>query len=822
MNRGILTFGCIVVLLGLLILPSCYNMLGNLPKAGEVHFAAELRGTTVDSKGVWVLGTDVADAGAATLAGEFAQHGISDVFVLIKGVSGTYRFDRLEAMYENASKYGIKVYAWVICFDDESWGGWVDPNSTSYRDYLKNNLFLPLSQNYDFDGVILDCIRYPGTANGNTYPITSFCQEVSAIIKFYRPGSIIGAAVMPEMEVNAYNYGQNYTQMAQYLDVLLPMAYTHNYNQQPSWVSTVTQYVKQEALLGNPNCKVWTAIQSIDDNGQYMTNTELQSCINSAISGGAEGVNFFKYPITSTQYQVIDQYSVITATFEIQLYPGWNLISFPHILFQNSAVKAVFQPIWGKFDIIWTYDSLAGKWKLYDVKRPDLDHPNHFVNVSWRTGYWINITSQTPCKLPLYGQYVGAYALQLKTGWNLIAYPLLTPKTVSEVFGNLTVEIIERYDTNSSTMLSPMDKTDLLIPGCGYWVNVAKDVVLHFEEGTSNQTSLSKGEAIDACVRLANYIENYSRTPKYVTTSQGNLTMPQMLYISSKLVHDLYTGSTNTTYAVPSPDYASNPFGEVYSGSLTPVQYDDMAYRVYRFIENNGVAPNYANSPIGKIRMWEILYINARIVRWNCYNGAMPSLAYVKPVPGFKTDANSQYTGATANCQATNGSIINKAMSIICTYSNQANNGTMNPNDAMYKAGEAVYTWVRDAKSYAYYYNTQYGAYSAIFEVSAINCCDHTHAENALARSVGIPAQYRHANCQFSSGVYGHVWGYFYINGRGWIDTDAIKKDGYFGYHYPIVEYKGTYYELPFVIEGYHQNHVIPFSLFLPSCIRYL
>jgi hypothetical protein len=45
------------------------------------------------------------------------------------------------------------------------------------------------------------------------------------------------------------------------------------------------------------------------------------------------------------------------------------------------------------------------------------------------------------------------------------------------------------------------------------------------------------------------------------------------------------------------------------------------------------------------------------------------------------------------------------------------------------------------------------------------------------------------------------VWGYFYINGKGWIDADAIKKDGYFGYHYPIVTYHATYYELPFIIE---------------------
>lgn len=758
--------------------------------------------SSLNSKGVWVWGTDVYNAGASNLCAEFAQHGINDVFVLIKGVDGSYRFNLLDAMVENATRYSMRIHAWVICFDDESWGGWVDPNSTSYRNYLKNSIFIPLAQNHTFDGVVLDCIRYPGTANGNTYPITSFCQEVAQIIKFYKPGAMVGAAVMPEMSVNAYYYGQDYAEMAQYLDYLAPMAYTHNYNQQPSWVGTVTQYVKQKATSTNPNCMVWTAIQSLDDNGVYMDATELKSCIDYAISGGAEGVNFFKYPITSTQYGVIDQYSTIPSpAFEIQLYPGWNLISFPHIVFSNLSVQAVFKPVWGKFNIIWTYDALTGNWKIYRPDMPEKDDAHHFVNVTCGNGYWVNISAATPCTLPLYGTYVPNYDIQLRKGWNLIAYPLLTPKKVQDVFANVSVEVIEKFDANSSTKLSVMNASEELMPGCGYWVKAGCEVTLHFEESSGNETALTRAQIIQACVNLSNYIENYSIAPKYVSAGNINLTMPQILYLSSKVIHDIYTGSSNNTYNATLYDYASNPSGETYSSSLTTVQFDDMAYRVYRFMETNGVAPNYANSPVGKIRMWEIIYMNARILRWYYYNNNLPNLAYVKPVPGFKTDANSQYLGATANCQATNASIINLAMQIICTYSNQANNHTMNQNDAMYNAGEAVYIWVRDHKSYAFYYNTQYGAYSGIFEVSSLNCCDHTHCEDALARAVGIPALYRHADCQFSSGVYGHVWGYFYINGKGWIDADAIKKDGYFGYHYPIVTYHATYYELPFIIE---------------------
>ncbi|MEM4160890.1 MAG: transglutaminase domain-containing protein, partial [Thermoplasmata archaeon] len=590
--------------------------------------------TKVGSKGVWVWGTYVANVGASTLASEFAKHGISDVFVLIKGASGAYRFDRLDAMYEKCHGYGIRVHAWVVCFLDESMGGWVNPYSDTYRGYLKNEVFIPLAKNHRFDGVVLDYIRYSGTAHGSAYPITSFCKEVATIIKSFKPNALVGATVEPGMDTNAYTYGQDYGQMSQYLDVIIPLAYTHKYSQQSSWVATVTRYVFQKVHAVNPNCKVWTAIQSLDDNGEYMSNTELQASINYALSGGAAGINFFRYPITTAQYQIIDRYSV-----------------------------------------------------------------------------------------------------------------------------------------DNSPPPSP--------------------------------SSLTKQEAFEACIHLADYIDEHLRVPKYVSTSKGNIPIPQMLYISSKLVYHLSTGSLSSSYAIISCEYASNPYGETYSGSLTRTEYVDLAYRVYRFIENNGVAPNYGNSPAGKIRMWEILYINARVVRWYYYNGMMPTLAYIKPVPGFKTEAYSQYTGATANCQATNSGIINLAMRIICSYSNQANNWSMSANEAMYKAGAAIYSWVRDNKGYAFYYNTRYGAYRAIFEASSINCCDHANAENALARAVGIPAIYRHAYCQFSSGNYGHVWGYFYINGKGWINADPVKKSGgYFGYRYPIISDYGTYYQLPFVIEN--------------------
>ena len=49
---------------------------------------------------------------------------------------------------------------------------------------------------------------------------------------------------MPECSINSYYYGQNYGQLALYLDFLVPMIYKGNYNQNTNWIATTTHYIK--------------------------------------------------------------------------------------------------------------------------------------------------------------------------------------------------------------------------------------------------------------------------------------------------------------------------------------------------------------------------------------------------------------------------------------------------------------------------------------------------------------------------------------------------------------------------------------------------
>jgi len=79
---------------------------------------------------------------------------------------------------------------------------------------------------------------------------------------------------------------------------------------------------------------------------------------------------------------------------------------------------------------------------------------------------------------------------------------------------------------------------------------------------------------------------------------------------------------------------------------------------------------------------------------------------------------------------------------------------------------------------------------------------DQTHLIIALARAAGIPAQYKHGTCKFSSGnTYGHVWAQLLIDGK-WVNADATSSKNSLGVikNWNTASYtlKGTYISLPF------------------------
>ncbi len=194
------------------------------------------------------------------------------------------------------------------------------------------NAINDMVKNYGVNGINLDYIYYPGTAykySGSTQIITSFVKSVYNSVKSIKPKVAVSADVMPEGASNSYYYGQNYTQLAKYLDFMVPMIYKGNYGYNSSngtnskglngtkWIGNLTSYIVSQAN-GTP---VITGLQTYRSESKYdlVPANELQNDINAAISNGASGYALFRYgKVTDDLFKDLNNTSTTFTLTQIQ------------------------------------------------------------------------------------------------------------------------------------------------------------------------------------------------------------------------------------------------------------------------------------------------------------------------------------------------------------------------------------------------------------------------------------------------------------------------------------------------------------------------
>ncbi|PKL45076.1 MAG: hypothetical protein CVV41_03015 [Candidatus Riflebacteria bacterium HGW-Riflebacteria-1] len=119
-----------------------------------------------------------------------------------------------------------------------------------------------------------------------------------------------------------------------------------------------------------------------------------------------------------------------------------------------------------------------------------------------------------------------------------------------------------------------------------------------------------------------------------------------------------------------------------------------------------------------------------------------------------------QFMKPTRNCPSTDSRIVSLAKSL--------------KGGSTYETMQKIFYYVRNKVSYRFYYNSSKGALGTLSS-KAGNCCDQAHLLIALLRAAGIPAKYGHGTCRFSSGTYGHVFAYAYVNGK-WLLVDPVSR----------------------------------------------
>ncbi|MDP3065115.1 MAG: transglutaminase domain-containing protein [Methanobacteriaceae archaeon] len=155
------------------------------------------------------------------------------------------------------------------------------------------------------NGVHLDYVRYPGTAykhEDGTGAITNFVQRVNTAVKSVNPQIALSAALMPEGSVNAYFYGQSYSQLSTYLDFLVPMIYKGNFQQDTNWIGQTTAYIVSQAN-GTP---VIVGLQSYisDKNLKPLSAVEITQDIDKAMENGASGYVLFRYGLIDPAFLI--------------------------------------------------------------------------------------------------------------------------------------------------------------------------------------------------------------------------------------------------------------------------------------------------------------------------------------------------------------------------------------------------------------------------------------------------------------------------------------------------------------------------------------
>ncbi|UCG69148.1 MAG: PKD domain-containing protein [Thermoplasmata archaeon] len=228
-------------------------------------------------------------------------------------------------------------------------------------------------------------------------------------------------------------------------------------------VAGYTVYKSSNGIYGNYDFAAWIPAQGIPSHTYEWTDFDA----------GDGDINSYFYVVRANDTSNDEeQNNDRVGKFASYLEEGWNLISVPFI--QNDiTMEVVLQTLEGNYWAVQGYH--AGK------SRPWLnwhrDKPNYFndvIEVNHEDGYYVYMLAAD--YLVTAGKVASQEQITLKSGWNLVGYPILTEKTrdvaLSSISGNYNM--VERFDTTLDKEVR-LKSGDLMEPGLAYWIHATND-----------------------------------------------------------------------------------------------------------------------------------------------------------------------------------------------------------------------------------------------------------------------------------------------------------------------------------------------------------
>ncbi len=171
----------------------------------------------------------------------------------------------------------------------------------------------------------------------------------------------------------------------------------------------------------------------------------------------------------------------ITAV-QIPLQLGWNLVSLP-VAPESTAIGDVLAPISGAYDIAYAYDAATpdDPWRRYNVAMPEF--LNTLTDLTETIGFWLNITDTAT--LTVSGTVPVSSTIPLYPGWNLVGYPSLTTRPLTEALASVIGQVDLAYGYDAADPDTPWETYDVarpsflntlteMRPGRGYWIRVTE------------------------------------------------------------------------------------------------------------------------------------------------------------------------------------------------------------------------------------------------------------------------------------------------------------------------------------------------------------
>lgn len=153
-----------------------------------------------------------------------------------------------------------------------------------------------------------------------------------------------------------------------------------------------------------------------------------------------------------------------------------------------TDIADTLNQIQGEYEIVWAYNSsdTADPWKKHIPGAPDW--VNDLDEMVPGQGYWIK-TSSSSSSLSLSGAEFTSTQIDLVAGVNLIGYPSIETRNISDVLSSIQGKYETVWMYNSSDTADPwktyisaapewLNDLQEMVPGQGYWIKMTENATL--------------------------------------------------------------------------------------------------------------------------------------------------------------------------------------------------------------------------------------------------------------------------------------------------------------------------------------------------------